>query len=104
MILETIDEAHPQAFRRMLRLILEENLVRFSSVVRAVDVWLGLPFILIALVIVVVMGQSMMTLFGVLALVTWSQFVRNVRGEVLSLKTRDYVLMARVMGASCREF
>lgn len=67
---------------------------------RAVDVWLGLPFILIALVIVVVMGQSMMTLIGVLALVTWSQFVRNVRGEVLSLKTRDYVLMARVMGAS----
>ncbi len=42
VILETVDCAHPEAFRRMVRLILEENLVRFSSVVRAVDVWLGL--------------------------------------------------------------
>jgi hypothetical protein len=41
VILETVDEAHPEAFRRMLRLILNENLVRFSSVVRAVDVWFG---------------------------------------------------------------
>ncbi len=40
-ILESIDEAHPDAFRRMLRLILEHDLARFSSVVRAVDVWFG---------------------------------------------------------------
>ena len=40
-ILETIDEAHPQAFRRMLHLIQEHALARFSSVVRAVDVWFG---------------------------------------------------------------
>jgi HEAT repeat protein len=42
VILETIDEAHPQAFRRMVRLILEHNLVRFSATIRAVDVWFGL--------------------------------------------------------------
>jgi hypothetical protein len=41
-ILETVDEAHPQLFRRMLRLILEKNLVRFASVVRAADVWFAL--------------------------------------------------------------
>lgn len=40
-ILETIDEAHPIAFRRMLRLIIEQNLTRFSATIRAVDVWLG---------------------------------------------------------------
>lgn len=40
-ILETIDESHPEAFRRMLRLIRDHDLARFSSVVRAVDVWLG---------------------------------------------------------------
>src|SRR5262245_14575430 len=40
-ILETIDEAHPEAFRRMLRLIQEHDLVRFSAVVRAVNVWFG---------------------------------------------------------------
>lgn len=40
-ILESVDESHPQAFRRMLRLILDENLARFSSVVRAADTWFG---------------------------------------------------------------
>ena len=40
-ILESVDEAHPMAFRRMLRLILDENLMRFSSVVRAADTWFG---------------------------------------------------------------
>ena len=42
VILESIDEAHPMAFRRMLRLILDEDLGRFSSVVRAADTWFGL--------------------------------------------------------------
>ncbi|ESA34519.1 heat repeat-containing protein [Leptolyngbya sp. Heron Island J] len=42
VILETIDEAHPQAFQRMLRVILEQNLVRFSATIRAADVWFGL--------------------------------------------------------------
>ena len=40
-ILESVDLAHPEAFRRMLRIIVDENLVRFAAVIRAVDVWLG---------------------------------------------------------------
>ncbi len=40
-ILETIDEANPIAFERMLRLIVSENLTRFSAVIRAIDVWFG---------------------------------------------------------------
>jgi hypothetical protein len=40
-ILESIDFARPDAFRRLLRLIEDENLVRFSATVRAVDVWLA---------------------------------------------------------------
>jgi hypothetical protein len=40
-ILELIDFAHPDAFRRMLRLVLEHDLLRFSAVVRGVDVWFG---------------------------------------------------------------
>lgn len=41
VILETIDEAHPAAFARMLRLIVEHDLARFAATIRAVDVWLG---------------------------------------------------------------
>lgn len=40
-ILESVDAARPEAFRRMLRVILDNNLVRFSATVRALDVWLG---------------------------------------------------------------
>lgn len=40
-IVASVDEAHPEAFKRMLRLILEHDLIRFSSVVFAMDVWLG---------------------------------------------------------------
>lgn len=40
-ILEVLDEARPESFRHMLGVILEHNLGRFSSVVRAFDTWLG---------------------------------------------------------------
>ena len=43
-IFEGVDEAHPEAFRRMLRLMLDENLLRFSSAARAIDVWFGLEW------------------------------------------------------------
>lgn len=40
-ILEVVDEAHPEAFKRMLDLIVARDLTRFTSTVRAFDVWLG---------------------------------------------------------------
>ncbi len=40
-ILEAADAARPEAFRRILKVILDNNLVRFSATVRALDVWLG---------------------------------------------------------------
>lgn len=69
-------------------------------IMRIVDVWLAVPFLLIALVVAVVVGQSFGTVMGLLALLAWTAFVRNVRAEVLSLKTRDYVAFARLSGAS----
>ncbi len=69
-------------------------------VMRLVDIWLSLPFLLIALVATIVLGSSFSLVMGLLALLAWSAFVRNVRAEVLSLKQRDYVALARVSGAS----
>ncbi len=43
-ILESLDEGSFEAFRRILQIILDKNLVRFSLVVRSVDVWLGLAW------------------------------------------------------------
>ena len=69
-------------------------------IMRVVDVWLSLPFILVALVCVVVFGGSLLLVMVLLAMFTWPSFVRFVRAEVLSLKERDYVALARVAGAS----
>jgi len=69
-------------------------------IMRLVDVWLALPFILIALVAVVVLGASLGLVIALLAMFTWASFVRYVRAEVLSLKERDYVALAKVSGAS----
>ncbi len=69
-------------------------------VARLVDIWYALPFLLVALVVVIVLGQTLVVMMFVLALTAWSPFVRNVRAEVLSLKERDYVALAKVAGAS----
>jgi peptide/nickel transport system permease protein len=67
---------------------------------RIVDFWLALPFIMVAMVVAIVWGQSFTIILILLALLAWSPFVRNVRAEVMTLKQRDYVNMARVYGAS----
>ncbi len=67
---------------------------------RFVDVWNALPFLLIALVVSITIGQGVMIMMVLLIMLTWVGLVRNIRAEVLSLKTRDYVLAARVAGAS----
>jgi peptide/nickel transport system permease protein len=69
-------------------------------ITRLVDIWLALPFILVAMVVAMVVGQSVAIMMGILAMMAWSGFVRNVRAEALSLKTRDYVALAKVSGAS----
>jgi peptide/nickel transport system permease protein len=69
-------------------------------IMRIVDVWASLPYIMVALVIVVVLGQSFAVLIFLLALLSWPGAARLVRAETLSLKTRDYVALAKVAGAS----
>ena len=69
-------------------------------IMRLVDVLLSLPVVLVALVFVVALGQSFAIIVAVLALWIWTRFARQVRSEVLQLKTRDYVALARVSGAS----
>ena len=67
---------------------------------RIVDIFLALPLVLVALVLVVAVGQSFFITTVVLVLFIWVRFARQVRGEVLQLKTMDYVSLAKVAGAS----
>jgi peptide/nickel transport system permease protein len=68
-------------------------------IMRAVDVVLTFPVILLALIFVVILGPSLWGVTTVLALLLWSRFSRLVRGEVLSWKQREFVTYARAAGA-----
>lgn len=70
-----------------------------ALIMRSADGFLAFPSILLALVLAVTVGPSFIVVVIVLALVLWARFARLVRGEVLSIKGRDYVLLARVAGA-----
>jgi len=69
-------------------------------IMRLVDVKLAIPNILLALVLVLALGQSFAIIVVVLAIAIWPRFARNVRGEVLRLRTMDYVALAKISGAS----
>lgn len=69
-------------------------------IMRIVDVFLAMPLVLVALVLVVTVGQSFFIIVVVLVLFIWVRFARQIRGEVLSIKTKDYVALAKVAGAS----
>ena len=66
---------------------------------RLVDLTFAVPFILVALVVVIVIGQSLTIIIALLVAFSWGVFARQVRGETLVLREQDYVSMAKVVGA-----
>jgi peptide/nickel transport system permease protein len=71
-----------------------------AAIMRVVDVMLSFPQILVALLFASLFRPNFWMLVVILGLVSWPHFARLVRGEVLSVKERDYVALARVAGAS----
>jgi peptide/nickel transport system permease protein len=73
-----------------------------SLIMRSVDIMMSFPAILVALVFVVTIGASFSMVVATLALLLWAQYARLVRGQVLSMKARDFVALAQVAGSSTR--
>jgi peptide/nickel transport system permease protein len=71
-----------------------------ALVMRVADTTMAFPIILFAILFVVVLGGSMVTTVFAVALVLWARYARVIRGEVLSLRERDFVAQARVAGCS----
>jgi peptide/nickel transport system permease protein len=69
-------------------------------IMRSVDVSLAFPSILMALIFAVTIGPSFWVVVVVLSFLVWARYARLVRGEVLSLKEREFVTLARIGGAS----
>jgi oligopeptide transport system permease protein len=69
---------------------------------RLVDILYGLPFMFVVILLIVLFGRNILNLFIALGAVQWLTMARIVRGQVLSLRTREFVLSAHAMGASPR--
>jgi peptide/nickel transport system permease protein len=65
-----------------------------------VDVFLSLPLILMALVLVAIFQPGFLTTIAVVSILLWSRYARQVRGEALALKHRDFIARAKVAGSS----
>lgn len=74
--------------------ILDDVLMRIT------DAWLAFPFILLAIVFVAVLGPGLQNVILALVASQWAIYVRLVRGQVLSLREREFVMSARMLGVS----
>jgi ABC-type dipeptide/oligopeptide/nickel transport system permease subunit len=67
---------------------------------RLVDVVLSIPFLLVAIALVSITGPSLLVTVLVIGFFSWASVARIVRGQVLSLREREFVEAARSLGAS----
>jgi peptide/nickel transport system permease protein len=71
-------------------------------IMRLTDAWLALPALTFAIFLAAIVGPSMWNIVIILGAVYWTRYARVVRGEVLSLKEREFVRLAIVAGCSKR--
>ena len=69
-------------------------------IMRVTDAWLALPAIVFAIFLAAMVGPSMWNIIIILGGVYWTRYARVIRGEVLTLRERDYVKLAEIAGAS----
>ncbi|HEX9117399.1 MAG TPA: ABC transporter permease [Anaerolineae bacterium] len=77
-----------------------------NLLMRIVDVFLTLPFIMAALILSAVltpkMGRSLVPAMIAITAFNWMTYARLVRGDILTVKERDFVLAARTIGSTDR--
>ena len=69
-------------------------------IMRVTDAWLALPALVFAIFLATMVGPSMWNIIVILGLVYWTRYARVIRGEVLSLREREFIKLAEIAGAS----
>jgi peptide/nickel transport system permease protein len=67
---------------------------------RVIDTLLAIPWLVLLLIMVNIFPPNLWTIIALLSVLSWLGVARLVRGEVISLRTREFVLAARTMGAT----
>lgn len=73
-----------------------------TALMRLTDAVMSVPPLLMVIVFVSIAGPSLTSIIVVIALTTWPTTARLVRGQVLALREREFVLAARVIGVPAR--
>jgi peptide/nickel transport system permease protein len=73
-----------------------------SLIMRVADVFMAYPFMLLTISVIAVLGNSILNLILVLGLSDWVTYARTIRGSVLSLKEKEFVMAARSVGTPNR--
>lgn len=68
-------------------------------IMRITDAWLALPGLVFAIFLATMVGPSMWNIVIILGAVYWTRYARVIRGEVLSLREREFVKLAEIAGA-----
>ena len=69
-----------------------------NALMRIVDIWYAVPTLLFAILIMLVLGQGLRSIFIAIGFVQWVLLARLVRAQFLSLREKEYVKAARVAG------
>jgi peptide/nickel transport system permease protein len=71
-------------------------------IMRFTDAWLSIPTVMFGVLMAVILGPGVWNIVIILGGTFWSRYARVVRGETLSMKSRDFVQLARIAG--CGKF
>ena len=71
-----------------------------NIMMRIADILYALPYLLVVIILLVVMEKGLIPMIIALSITGWINMARIVRAEVLSIKSREYVLASRTLGAN----
>lgn len=67
---------------------------------RIVEILVGIPYMIVVIIVSMVLGKGIHSLLIALCLTSWTGLARLVRGQVISLKSSEYILAAKALGTS----
>ena len=69
-------------------------------IMRVTDIFFAIPFLIMAMALVVVIGRGLKAVVLVLIILNWPQYTRIIRSEILVIRNKEFVQAARASGAS----
>jgi ABC-type dipeptide/oligopeptide/nickel transport system permease subunit len=70
-----------------------------ATIARLIDVMLSIPFLVLAISVAYIVGPSLWVVIGIVGVLSFTYLARIVRGQVISIKGKEYIEAARALGA-----